>query len=72
MDRLALDKTNISLQKLEDKYQVIDPNFNSGAKVLTPEAVDKMFMDNFFNNFDNSSVVEKVESDLGSITPINI
>lgn len=48
LDRIALDKNDPSLQKVEDKYQIIDPNFDSGAKVLTPDTVDKMFMDTFF------------------------
>jgi hypothetical protein len=68
LDKKALDESDTNLQKIEDKYQIIDPNFDSGAKVLTPETVEKMFTDNFFSNFSNSAVVKEVERDLQSIT----
>lgn len=68
LDRKALDKNDTDLQKIEDKYQIIDPNFDSGAKVSTPETVEKMLMDSFFSNLSDSPVVKKVEIDLQSIS----
>lgn len=68
LDRKALDKNDVNLQKIEAKYQVIDSNYGTGEKVSTLEGVEKMLMDNFFANFSDSPVVKKVESDLQSIT----
>jgi hypothetical protein len=68
IDREIIDKSDPTLQKIEDKYQVIDPNFNTGEKVLTPEAVEKMLMDDFFSTLNEYSVVNKIETDLQNIT----
>ncbi len=68
IDRILIGSSDTDLQKIEDKYQIIDPNFDNGKKVSTPETVDKLLMDNFFSNLSDSSKVKKLESDLQSIT----
>lgn len=68
LDRTALYETNTDLQIIEDKYQIIDPYFDSGKKVFTPETVDKLLNDNFFSNIVESSVVKNIEADLENIT----
>lgn len=68
LDREAINEDDTNLQKLEDKYRIIDPTFDSGVKVITTEIADKILMDSFFANFSDSQIVKKVENDLQSIT----
>lgn len=68
LDREAITEENTDLQKIEDKYKIIDPFYESGKKILTPESVEKMLEDGFFANIGDSQIAKKVETDLQSIS----
>lgn len=69
LDRKALRENNTALQKIEEKYKVIDSLFNSGLRVFTPETEEKLLMDNFFTNVSTWTVARKVENDLQTVVP---
>src|SRR3989338_2205811 len=68
LDRIAIEKTDINLQSIENKYKVIDPYYETGEYIFTTETVEEMLRDSFFSNFEDHPVVSKVQSDLQKIT----
>lgn len=70
IERTAIKVDNPELQRMEDKYMVVDTSddLEAGTKYLTSEAGEKILEDQFFANFINTDSFKKMESDLQGIT----
>lgn len=67
IDRYLISQDDAELQKIEDKYKV-DSGQDIDEKVLTPESVDKMLSENYFDVSLGQAVINDMVHSLRGIT----